>query len=403
MHHAQQRAALAAAFALALSATGASAQQSAPASGAAPTPAPPGLSYQSENFSVRLYGLIDATLGTINHANDQGQSKVGFDATPSDAPWFSGARWGITGQRHFGDEGVNIIFRLENEYLVKDGSADDPNAAFGRDAWVGVQNASLGKLTFGRQNTVARDFAQIYGDAYGTAGVSLEEGGWTNSNNFKQMIFYAGSATGTRYDSGVVWKKAFDGGITAGVGYQFGEVPGSTSTGSTQSVALGWNGGAFNAAGYYTHANVNGQSHQSASIGGDAIFDIFRVNAGFFHYTADQAALGRRTDNAWTLSTKIAPPGKIDYELGYQVMRADNAAVNAAGNVINAFNDGSADTGTATGSRKTVYGSVFYHFDKTTEVYVAADHLSLTGDYHQASTHGYSSQSELGVGIRLRF
>jgi predicted porin len=84
---------------------------------------------------------------------------------------------------------------------VKDGSADDSNAAFGRDAWIGIQNDALGKLTFGRQNTVPRDFAQNYGDPYGSANVTLEEGGWTNSNNFKQLIFYAGSATGTRYNT----------------------------------------------------------------------------------------------------------------------------------------------------------------------------------------------------------
>jgi predicted porin len=362
-----------------------------------------GLSYQSQNFSIRLYGLIDATLGTIDHADSAGGRKTGFDATPSNAPWFSGARWGITGQRSFSDEGVNIIFKLENEYLLKDGSADDPDAAFGRDAWIGVQNSTIGKLTFGRQNTLARDFSQNYGDPYGTANTTLEEGGWTNSNNFKQMIFYAGSASGTRYNSGVVWKKAFDGGLTTGLGYQFGEQSGSTSKGSTQAAALAYAGGPFNVSGFVNHANVNNFSHDSYSVGGNYTFGIVRVNAGYFHYTAEQGALGKRADKAYTVSAKFAPAGKLDYEVGYQVMKANNAAVNGSGNVINAFADGSSDTATATGKRSTVYGSAFYHLDNTTEVYVAADHLSLGGGYTQASTHGFSSQTEFGVGIRLRF
>jgi predicted porin len=362
-----------------------------------------GLSYQSPNFNVRLYGLLDATLGTIDHTDAAGGRITGFDATPSSAPWFSGARWGITGQRNFADEGLSAIFKLESEYLVKDGAADDPNAAFGRDAWIGVQSAGLGKLTFGRQNTLARDFSQNYGDPYGTANVTLEEGGWTNSNNFKQMIYYAGSASGTRYNSSVVWKNNF-GPVAAGLGYQFGEQSGNTGKGSTQAAALGYNGGGFNVSGFVNHANVNQHSHSSYSIGGNYRIDIVRINAGYFHYTAQQnATVGDRTDKAFTVSTKIAPAGKMDYELGFQVMKADKAAVNGAGNVINAFADGSAATAAATGKRSTLYGSVFYHFDASTEVYVAADHLNLDGGYKQASTHGYSSQTELGVGMRLRF
>jgi predicted porin len=362
-----------------------------------------GLAYESPNFGIRLYGLIDATIGSIDHADATGARKTGFDATPSDAPWFSGARWGITGRRSFTDEGLNIIFKLENEYLLKDGSADDPNAAFGRDAWIGVQNDTIGKLTFGRQNTLARDFSQNYGDPYGSANVTLEEGGWTNSNNFKQLIFYAGSASGTRYNNGVVWKKAFTGGLTAGLGYQFGEQAGSLSKGSTQAAALGYNGGVFNVSGFLNHANVNGHTHDSYSIGGNTQFGIVRVNAGYFHYKADQGALGDRNDKAYTLSAKFAPAGKLDYEVGYQVMKADNAAVNSAGNVINAFADGSGDSATATGNRTTYYGSVFYHFDPSTEVYFAADHLKLSGGYHQASTNGFADQTEFGVGIRFRF
>ncbi|MFD2270239.1 porin [Undibacterium arcticum] len=127
---------------------------------------------------------------------------------------------------------------------------DSPGVLFNRDAWLGVESKSLGKLTFGRQNTLAREFSKIYGDPYGTAGVTLEEGGYSNNNNFKQLIFYSGSATGTRYDKGVVWKKKEFGNIVAGVGYQFGGVPGDFSQGSTKSLGLAYNGGAANISGF---------------------------------------------------------------------------------------------------------------------------------------------------------
>ena len=357
-----------------------------------------GLSYKSPSGSVTLYGLIDATLSHANHANAAGDS-----LNTARVAWFSGNRWGLTGKRTMGDSGLNVIFKLESEFESQTGAMDTPGVLFNRDAWVGIQSDGLGKLTFGRQNAVARDISGIYGDPYGGAAASTEEGGYTNNNNFKQLIFYAGSASGTRMDNGIVWKKAFDGGLVAAVGYQVGTVAGDSSNGTTETVALAYNGGAFNVAGYATNAKVAGLTDRSYSIGGNYTFGIVRLNGGVFRYTADQGALGGRRDNAYTVSAKVAPEGKIDYELGYQVMKANNAAVNGGGNVLNAFANASAATVTATGSRSTLYGSVFYHFDKITEVYVAADYLRLKDGYKVGVTNGFTSQTELALGLRTRF
>ena len=84
-------------------------------------------------------------------------------------------------------------------------------------------------------------------------------------------------------------------------------------------------------------------------------------------------------------------------------MKATNAAVNGGGNVLNAFANASTATATATGSRATVYGSVFYHFDKITEVYFAADYLKLKDGYKVGVTNGAPNQTEYGVGLRTRF
>ncbi len=320
--------------------------------------------------------------------------------------WFSGNRWGVTGKHVMGDSGLNVIFRLESEFESQTGSMDTPNVLFNRDAWVGVESPTLGKLSFGRQNAIGRDPASsaIYGDPYGSAAPSTEEGGYTNNNNFKQLIFYAGSATGTRVDNGVVWKKAFDNGILAAAEYQFGGVPGSFSNGSTESVSLAYAGGPLNVAGYATNAKVAGLTDKSYSVGGNYLFaNLLRVNAGYFHYTGEQGALGSRSDNAYTISAKLAPTGPVDYELGYQNMKANNAAVNGGGNVLSAFANASTATAVATGSRSTLYGSVFYHFDKITEVYVAADYLKLKDGYKVGATNGAPSQTEFGVGLRTRF
>ena len=359
-----------------------------------------GLSFSSPSGSVTLYGLIDVSYVRANHANANGDGVIG----PRVA-WFSGNRWGITGRRTMGDSGVNAIFRLESEFESQTGAMDTPGVLFNRDAWIGVESAAFGKLTLGRQNAIGRDPAAsaIYGDPYGPATPSTEEGGYTNNNNFKQLIFYAGSATGTRIDNGVVWKKAFSNGLVTGLEYQFGNIPGDFSNGSTETVTLAYAGGPFNVAGFATAAKVAQLSNRSYSVGGNYTVGPIRVNAGVFHYTAEQGALGSRSDNAYTVSGRFAPAGKIDYEVGYQNMKANNAAVNAGGNVINAFANPSAAKATATGSRSTVYGSIFYHFDRNSEVYVAADHLRLKDGYKVGSTNGSPTQTQFAVGFRTRF
>jgi predicted porin len=304
-----------------------------------------------------------------------------------------------------GDSGLNVIFRLESEFESQTGAMDTPGVLFNRDAWVGIENDAIGKLTFGRQNAIARDpvASAIYGDPYGSAAPSTDEGGYTNNNNFKQLIFYAGSATGTRIDNGIVWKKVFDSGLVAGAQYQFGGVAGDSSRGSSETVSLAYKGGPFNVAGFATSADVAGLRDKAYSVGGNYTVGPVRMNAGYFHYTGEQGGLGDRKDNAYTVSAKFAPAGKMDYELGYQNMKATNAAVNGGGNVLNAFADPSAATATATGSRATLYTSAFYHFDKITEVYVAADYLKLRDGYKVGATNGFANQTEFALGLRTRF
>ncbi|MES2068869.1 MAG: porin [Pseudomonadota bacterium] len=373
--------------------------QAAQSSGTVTQPAGEGLVYKNGGDSVRLYGLIDLSMSNKNNAD-----KAGNTQNDMSVAWFSGNRWGIEGEHALKDtDGLKAIFKLESEYELPTGNMDTPGVLFNRDAWLGMQSDTMGKLTLGRQNTLAREFSKIYGDPYGTAGVTLEEGGYTNNNNFKQLIFYSGSATGTRYDKGIVWKKEF-GNIVAGVGYQVGGIPGDTSTGSTKSLGLAYNGGAANIAGFYNTANVNGYTHTSYSLGGNYTFGLVRLNAGYINYKADQPlAIGNRSDKAYTLSAKFTPAGKFDYELGWQTMNAENAAVNGSGYVLNAYANTGNATKTATGKRKTWYGSVFYHFDKRTELYFALDRLNTDGTYLAAQANGFTSQNEAAVGMRFKF
>ncbi|MEX3955319.1 porin [Trinickia sp. EG282A] len=353
--------------------------------------------------SVQLYGLIDMSFPTYqSHADAKGNHVVGMGI--GGEPWFSGSRWGLRGAEDIGG-GSKIIFTLESEYVVANGEGEDLDKAqlFDRDAWVGIENPTIGKLTAGFQNTIARDAAAIYGDPYGSAALRYEEGGWTNANNFKQMIFYAAGPTGTRTSNSIAWKKLFNNGIFASADYQFSNST-QFANGSAYQVALGYNGGPFNVSGFYNHVNHLGFTNQTWSIGGNYTFGIFRFNTGYFHYLGEQGALADRHDDAWTVSFKIAPKGALDYELGYQQMRVHDAAYTSDGFIPNA-NMGTPDltTGLHNGFKETLYGSIFYHLSKRTELYLAGDYMRLHGGYTVSSTNGATNQVELTTGIRTRF
>jgi predicted porin len=361
--------------------------------------------------TVTLYGLIDATISDISNANAAGDHK-----RSTQTAWLSGNRWGITGKHNIADSSLSTIFKLESEFDYQTGEEDTPGVLFNRDAWVGFQSDTLGKLTFGRQNAIARDFSGIYGDPYTNARVTLEEGGYTNVNNFKQLIFYAASATGTRVDRGVVWKKEF-GPFVAGLSYQFGGVPGQFTKGSTETAAFGYNGAndVYHLAGYYNHLNVNGLLHKAWSVGGNfAPIPLVRLYTGYYKYDSEQGlqgcaastpgcALGKRKDHAYTVSTRISPEGHFEYDLGYQVIHADNSAVNSSGFILTPYADALGAKATASGDKKTFYGSIFYHFDRRSEIYLVADRMKLTDGYKLSVTNGRDNQTEAGVGMRIRF
>ena len=376
---------------------------------AAPAPAasqasssPGGFTLTSGQNSVTLYGLIDVSYVNRNNANAAQQSYSG----PRVA-WFSGNRIGVTGQRAIGGaDNMKAIFKLESEFESQTGNQDTPGVLFNRDAWLGLQSDSLGKLTLGRQNALARDPAAsgIYGDPYGGSKAGLDEGGYTNKNNFKQLVFYAGSATGTRYDNGVVWKKEF-GNVVAGLGYQFGGVTGAFNRGSTKTGSLAYNGDSYTVSGFVNSANINELTHTSYSIGGNAqVAPMVRLYGGYFGYNAKQAAaIGDRKDSAYALAAKFSPNPTYDFHLGFNTIRAQNAGVNGSGYVANAFTDASGLKASGTGNRNAFYASAFYNLDSSTSLYVAGDRLKTTGTYLDSAAVGAKSQNQVALGLRFKF
>ena len=391
--------------------------------------------YQRGNSSAMLYGLIEPTLSHVNHQTPTGGSTTGCHVS-----WFSGNRLGFDFQHaldqgnDLGSPGLKIIAKLETEYELPTGNMDTANVLFNRDAWAGVYSDGLGKITFGRQNTLTRDFTNNWGDPYGAAQTTLREGGYTNVNNFKQLIFYSGGPNGTRYNSAIEWKKNWDDHWITGLAYKFGSggnggsgdvgtggsLPGDFSNGTAEAVSVAYNSIALgdaraNVNASYDRGNVNHNISQSALFGGNLTFGSFRINGGYIRYTAQQGpdnAAGKRTDNAWTVSGSYLWD-KTEFALGYQEYKGSNAGFNGAGRIINPFGNTSAVTMTASGGKPTVYGSIMYHVDRQWDLYVSADYFKVNGDWVVGDALGnglnygkgqpYSNETEVAVGARFRF
>lgn len=391
--------------------------------------------YTNASNSLRLYGIIEATISRADHQTSGGGTATGFQTA-----WFSGNRLGFDAMHALalgGDLGfpdLKIISKLESEFELPTGDMDTANVFFNRDAWVGFYSDDLGKITLGRQNTLTRDFTQNWGDAYGTPEVTLKEGGYSNVNNFKQFIFYSAAATGTRVNSGIEWKKKWGPHWLTGLGYAFGSggsggsgdvgnggsTPGDFTKGTNQAVSVAYNSldvgvATLNLNASYDHANVADLAHNSELFGGNAVFGPFRVNAGFVHYTAQQGAngsMGDRSDNSWTLSGNYRP-GKTEFALGYVRMKGSHAGFNGGGKTLNPFGNTSGVTAVADGAKGTVFGSAVYHADSQTDFYVAADHFNVSGGWVIGDAQGngnrfgvghtYDNELELATGVRFKF
>jgi predicted porin len=399
--------------------------------------APSGVTlYDNGNTSLHIYGLIEATGSHANHQTAAGGSATGFQTA-----WFSGNRLGFDADHALaigdtiGLPGLKVISKLETEFELPTGDMDTSDVFFNRDAWMGFYSEDLGKLTFGRQNTLTRDFTQTWGDAYGTADVGYREGGFSNVNNFKQFIFYSGSANGTRMNSSIAWKKKFGEHILAGLGYAFGSqgaggsgdvgnggaTPGDFKKGSTQEASIALNSiavgpGLLSANLSYDRANVNDLIHQSELIGGDYRLGIFRVNGGYAHYTAEQGtdnSAGTRSDNAWTVSMSLLPTPANEFALGFNESKGRHAGFNGGGTILNPFGSTAGVTTVADGSKKAIFASYMFHVDRQFDVYLAGDHFKVDGGWvlgdaqgngnHFGSGQAYSGSTEVAVGARYKF
>lgn len=105
--------------------------------------------------SVTLYGVIDVPIEYVSNAPTSSGGSAAVVRMASGGG-LSGSRWGLRGVEDLGG-GSKALFVLENGFGADTGGLQNGGRLFGRTAYVGLSNASYGRLTLGRQYTTLYD------------------------------------------------------------------------------------------------------------------------------------------------------------------------------------------------------------------------------------------------------
>ncbi len=375
--------------------------------------------------TLGLYGTIEVTLNHNSTGGPYASSPTGGANDRSwigiDKPWLSASKWGINGS-HVLDSDTNtvLLLRLEGEYESPTGNMDTPGVLFNRDSWVGIQSPTIGKITVGRQNTLARDVNAIWAQPNDTARANLSEIGWFDNDVIVAPKTYFESATGSRTDASAEWKKQWGDNWITYAAYQFvglrndggTDVVHNDDHSTETAVGLAYNSSSdlWHASGSYTQAKINGLEKKVYAFGGNVIpVPWLRVNGGVIRAQIEQpTSLGARTDTIYALSMQLNPGMKFEYVLGYNYSKTRNAAQDGSnpdgsGSTLAPFDATDAATFAADGSLGTIYALGLYRWDKVTTFYVATDYSAQKRGYVQKTFQGHTSATQLGLGVRYKF
>jgi predicted porin len=241
--------------------------------------------------NVQVYGLIDAGVEHLNHANANQDSVTKVISGGKNT-----SRWGFRGTEDLGG-GLKAVFGLEGGIQADTGVADNP--MFKRQAFVGL-DGKLGRIIIGRSFTTTYDFVLAF-DPLGYA----PNYSWATSTNASGPSKYGMT---TAFDNLVKYSGAtgdFKYGATIGLGEQAGNAADSRK----YSVATSWTHAAFGLMGAYEQINGNtvaatGNRDETTAyhVGADYNAGDWRLTAGMRGYklVAGRAATADvRADTYW--------------------------------------------------------------------------------------------------------
>lgn len=310
--------------------------------------------------SVTLYGTLDESIAYFNNVGNGSLIEMqGADLASN--------KWGVKGTEDLGG-GWQTIFTLENGFNINSGALGQGGRMFGRQAFVGVANDSVGALTFGRQYDPTVDLVQgITADNYGPTFTT--PGDADNNDN------------SIRVSNAIKYASPVFGGFQFSLMYALGGVAGNTTSGHTYSAAAAYNIGGFSlAAGYLFAKNDEpGGGGTSDQIQNNAVTPLFDAVAlvgsrQIFHVAA-QYVLGSLTANIRYSNAQYKP---------YQHFAAFNRTQTyntGAGSLAYQFTPAlqlavgytyTRSTGAASATYQSVAAGASYNLSKRTTLYAAS-------------------------------
>jgi GBP family porin len=301
---------------------------------------------------------------------------------------------------------------------------------FNRQAWVGLTDANLGKITFGYNYApivdVVADYDPVhYSTLYSPLGFSSTLGGG------------GGIAEDTRVENSIRYTDKING-VNFGFLYKLGGVGGSTSARSAYGLNLGYEAGPFGIQGAYQHFVDGYSGSQSVTPGAvnvtvensTAYFLAAKykiadatIKAGWERYSIQAAsdyntiatigggyygyALGAGTNSyGWTAGATNGAPDKVTnvYFIGgdYDFTPALNLAAGYYAIVNSSIGANALGAGATASSNVDAFSILLdYRLSKRTDVYAGAMFLGYGGLYNTPVYN--SSNNIIGFGLRHKF
>jgi len=335
--------------------------------------------------SVELYGVLDVAIGTVQH---QGSTDPNFPgsvnpvsanhATTSTTGMFAGgiqgSRWGLRGTEDLGG-GTKAIFALESGIDLPSGAVNNAIAAqsnssataansslngqlFNRQAWVGLSDAQLGTVKFGRNYSPIYDIAVDYdpvmnAQLFSPIGFSGSYGGG------------GGVSEQTRQDSSIKYSNKI-GNVNFGAMYKMGGVAGSNTAQSAYSFNLGYEDAKFGVQAAYLN------STDAIKTGSDA--------SGTLVASANNA-------NAFFVAAKYKVTTEATIKVGYEhyALSASSDTFTAGASVYG-YTAGAINSGVSGQSQPTNIYFIGGDYNVTSALNLAAGYYAVNAQAYDAKT-----------------
>lgn len=240
------------------------------------------LTVNSGSTSVSLYGVLDLGVAQMTNAGDfSPQFVTGANPTGSNSKMGtvrgmmnggeSQSRWGIKGSEDLGD-GNSAIFQLESAFSLGTGAISTSGLGsgsgvgiganrtmvadtalngqlFNRMALVGLSNADLGTVTFGRQYSLQLDIIGSVGGGYDPVNAQM-----FSPINFSGSYGGGGFTDNSRVDNAIKYAKKF-GNFNVNVLYGMGGMANATSARSNFQANAGYEADTFGVQAAVQYAN----------------------------------------------------------------------------------------------------------------------------------------------------